>query len=345
MQTGELVSTTLNLRVGDRVEVRNPEEILATLDENGTLDAMPFMPEMLHYSGRQFTVGKVAHKTCDTISGTGIRRMDNAVHLTGVRCNGRDHDGCQAACLIYWKTAWLKKVKPVVGQDGVIEDTGPSDRGLEAPGADRLLPLLVIGSRREPAEDGARVYTCQATELVRATPYRLPYRQVSQYVQDVRSGNVGVWWVLRALLVGVFNRAQDHSTRRLPPRLWFRGGQRWGFLKGTATKTPARQTGLQPGDLVRIRSKDEIVATLDANLKNRGMGFDAEMARFCGRTARVLRRVDHIVDERTGRMLVMKNPCIVLDGVVCEGAYNASCPRAITSYWREIWLEKIEEPG
>jgi len=32
----------------------------------------------------------------------------------------------------------------------------------------------------------------------------------------------------------------------------------------------------------------------------------------------------------------------VLEGVVCEGAFSAACPRAITSYWREIWLEKIE---
>jgi hypothetical protein len=41
-------------------------------------------------------------------------------------------------------------------------------------------------------------------------------------------------------------------------------------------------------------------------------------------------------------MLTMKNPCIVLEGVVCEGAYNMSCMRAIPCYWREIWLERIE---
>ena len=71
------------------------------------------------------------------------------------------------------------------------------------------------------------------------------------------------------------------------------------------------------------------------------MGFDAEMGRFCGRTARVARRIEHIIDERTGEMLHMRSPCIVLDGVVCEGAYAASCPRSITPYWREIWLEKV----
>jgi hypothetical protein len=41
----------------------------------------------------------------------------------------------------------------------------------------------------------------------------------------------------------------------------------------------------------------------------------------------------------------MKNPCIVLDGIICEGAYNASCPRSIPAYWREVWLDKITEPA
>jgi hypothetical protein len=57
----------LRLRVGDVVEVRSEGEILATLDENGELDAMPFMPEMLQFCGRRFRVDKVAVKTCDTI--------------------------------------------------------------------------------------------------------------------------------------------------------------------------------------------------------------------------------------------------------------------------------------
>ena len=75
------------------------------------------------------------------------------------------------------------------------------------------------------------------------------------------------------------------------------------------------------------------------------MGFEEEMARSCGRTARVLRRVDRCIDEKTGRMLTMKNPCIVLDGVICEGAYHANCPREFLPFWREIWLERVEGQG
>jgi hypothetical protein len=167
---------------------------------------------------------------------------------------------------------------------------------------------------------------------------------LGQYVQDVRSGNRGVLFVLRAFLVGLFNRLQRVSRERLPAWLRFRQGMDWRFIKGRAKgTTPTEVKNLQPGELVRIRSQEEIEKTLDPDQQNRGMGFDAEMARFCGRTARVGRRVTRIIDERSGRMLTLRNPCIVLEGVVCEGAYNLSCPRAIPPYWREIWLERVDQ--
>jgi hypothetical protein len=325
-------SDALNPRVGHLVEVLSAEEILATLDEQGKLDALPFMPEMLQYCGQRFTVDKVAHKLCDTMNRTGLRRMTNSVHLAGVRCDGQAHGGCQAGCLLYWKEAWLK---PVTMADAPAEPIQAS----------RLLPLLIENTRRPSTDDGEVAYTCQATELLRAAPEPLPWRDLSQYVDDVRSGNVGAFWALRTFLVGLFDRIQGVTTRRLPRWMWLRGGLRWGFLRGKIDgKTPTLHTDLQPGEWVRIKSKKEIVETLNQKLLNRGLGFDAEMARFCGRTARVARRVDRIVDEKTGRLLVMQNPCIVLEGVVCEGAYNLSCPRKIPSYWREIWLERVEAP-
>jgi hypothetical protein len=326
-------SDAFNPRVGHLVEVLSAEEILATLDENGALDALPFMPEMLQYCGQRFTVDKVANKLCDTMTRSGMRRMTDSVHLTGLRCDGSAHGGCQAGCLLYFKQAWLK---PVSANDP--SPAAPSD------GA-RLLPLLIDAARQPSTGDGETVYRCQATELLRAAPEPLPWRDLGQYVDDVRSGNVGVFWALRAFLVGLFDRVQGVTTRKLPRWLWLRGGLRWGFLKGAVDgRTPTEHTGLQAGEWVRIKSKEEIVKTLNQDLLNRGLGFDAEMSRFCGRTARVARRVDRIVDEKTGKLRIMQNPCIVLEGVICEGAYNLSCPRAIPSYWREIWLERVEAP-
>ena len=50
-----------------------------------------------------------------------------------------------------------------------------------------------------------------------------------------------------------------------------------------------------------MKSKEEIFATIDAGGHNRGLRFDVEMLRYCGTRARVLRRVNRIVDEKTGR--------------------------------------------
>lgn len=323
------------LRAGARVRVRSAEQILATLDERGELEALPFMPEMLRFCGSELTVDKVALKACDTITRGGLRRMDNAVHLTGARCDGSAHGGCQNACLLYWKTEWLEPVGDGDGAPVASDERAAQPRVTEAD--------LQEATRKEPTPDGEERYACQATELNRATPQQLPFRALGQYVADVRSGNAGVLQVVRAFAVGLFNRVQNISTRLLPERFWFRHGRRWPFLEGRATgRTPTVQLDLQPGERVRVRSREEILETLSPDLHNRGLGFDEEMSRFCGREARVQRRVDRVIDEKTCRLVHMKTPSVVLDDVVCEGAYNANCPRKWTCFWREIWLERVD---
>src|SRR6266699_4379116 len=104
----------MTLCAGDWVQVRSKEEILASLDGNGRLDGLPLMPQMLKWCGQRFQVYKRAHKTCDTVNGAITndwlgRRLPNAVHLD-LRCDGAAYGGCQAACLIFWKDAWLKPV-------------------------------------------------------------------------------------------------------------------------------------------------------------------------------------------------------------------------------------------
>jgi hypothetical protein len=332
------VPGALDLRVGDLVEVRGEAEILATLDAKGELDELPFMPEMLTYCGQRMRVAKGAHKVCDNIARTGLHRMERAVHLTGARCDGSGHGGCQNACQLFWKEAWLRRLDP---------DEPTDELPIQVPSGRALLPLVVAAATKTPDPAGAVRYSCQATEMSRAAPTALPVRDLGQYVQDVRSGNAGVAATLRSFLVVLFNRLQALSTRVLPRPLRFRDGARWGFLRGQVRsgRTPTGELDLRPGELVRIKSKAEIEATLNGDLLNRGMGFDPEMSRFCGRTARVQRRVDRVIEETTGRMLTMKYPCIVLDGVVCEGVFSGSCPRAFVSFWREIWLERIEEPA
>jgi len=106
------------LRPGDLVEVKTPTEIAATLDGAGTVDQLPFMREMVEYCGRRFRVSQRVVKVCASGMKTGWYfgefRTDDVVLLDGLRCSGADHDGCQKACTIFWREAWLRKV-----EDGV----------------------------------------------------------------------------------------------------------------------------------------------------------------------------------------------------------------------------------
>ena len=43
------------------MEIRSKDEILNTLDRDGCLDGMPFMPEMFAFCGKRFQVYKRAH--------------------------------------------------------------------------------------------------------------------------------------------------------------------------------------------------------------------------------------------------------------------------------------------
>src|SRR3989442_827918 len=91
------------LRRGDLVEVRSASEILATLDERGMLDGLPFMPEMMRYCGRRLIVDCRVVKVCDTIFPLASGLLPNTVLLGNLRCDGSGHNGCQADCRLYWK--------------------------------------------------------------------------------------------------------------------------------------------------------------------------------------------------------------------------------------------------
>ena len=325
------------LRVGDVVEVRSAKEVLATLDANGEFEGLPFMPEMLQFCGRRMTVHKVAHKLCDFIGGSGLCWMNSSVHLTGARCSGESHGGCQTGCSIYWKEAWLRRVIPRE------EDSLNRDSNREVIGIDEN--VLERATRKEPDAEGNARFSCQATEMPRAAPGRIRFWDLDQYVADIKTRNVGVFELLRGILFHLFNFYQNRSRQHLPRRLQIKEGMAWGFVKGQAgDRTPTERLDLQVGERVRIKSKDEIAATLDSKRLNRGLGFEEEMARYCGTIATVIRRVERCIDDRTGRLLTMKNPCIVLDSVVCRGVYHDNCPREFLPFWREIWLERVE-PG
>lgn len=333
-----------NLHAGDVVEVLSKEEILATLDERGQLDGLPFMPEMFAFCGKQFHVYKRAHKTCDTVNDYKGRRMEDAVHLDGLRCDGSAHGGCEAGCLIYWKNAWLRPV----GQG-----TKGATHRMTSPGLRRTETDVLAGTREPAREADGPIYVCQATQVPAATR-PLAWWDVRQYIEDYTSGNVGLARMMRGFLYRTVRNLIDLGVGVGPPVRWIydRVQRAWGGLPypgrdgkvPQGERTPSVSLGLQPGELIRVKSQAEILATCDQSTRNRGMSFDVEMVPYCGGTYRVLKRVTRIINERTGRMQSLANPCIILDKVICQARYSACrlfCPRSVYPYWREIWLERV----
>ena len=83
----------MTLRAGDWVEVRGKAEILRSLDKNGRLENLPFMPQMFEYCGQRFRVYKRAHKTCDTVNPSAAgRRLTNAYISSSVAMARRTAD-------------------------------------------------------------------------------------------------------------------------------------------------------------------------------------------------------------------------------------------------------------
>jgi hypothetical protein len=316
------------LRRGDLVEVRSPAEILATLDETGALQLLPFMPEMAAYCGRRFRVDRRIDRLCDTVHYSGTRHLEASVYLEDLRCGGAAHGGCQAECRYSWKEAWLRRV---TAQD-------PTSPPALAADLQALVARAGLGVQRQvPVEGGSEPrWRCQATDLALASTHVKLWDAFS-YLRELTHGNVPLGHFLR-----VSGRAAVREPMRklgLTPEV---------HVPGTLDKPLTGQPlDLQPGELVQIKSREEIAETLTKHGRNKGLWFDDEMAVYCGRTFRVRQRIHRFVNDQDGKMIELKNDCVTLDGCVCSGDHSLRrwfCGRALYSYWREIWLRRVEAP-
>jgi hypothetical protein len=284
------------------------------------------MPEMVELCGRRFVVAARADKVCDTITPFQhlSRRMADTVLLEAARCHGAAHDGCQADCLVYWKAAWLRLVDDRTAGAGIerMSDDGVTEL------LDRVTPHVKHGG------EGAYVYRCQATCAVEASA-PLSTADPRPYVREWASGNVPLGKAVRV----VGRAVSAHSLNKLgrlpnPP------------LRGRTAASPKTvPLELQPGDWVRIKSPEEIEATLNDKGMNRGLWFDREMVVLCGEVFRVKQRVRRFINETDGSMIELSSDCLTLEGAVCSGEHSLSrwfCPRAIHPYWREAWLERVD---
>ena len=265
-----MIWTLSRYRAGELVEVRSCDEILATLDEHGRCQGLPFMPEMFQFCGQRFRVRAVAHKTCETARETWQgRRMQTTVHLADLRCDGSAHGGCEAACSLFWKDAWLKPV-------GEVCRNGSSHGWPPAAAAVCSLGRLQANTRScDSVESEDSTFVCQVTKLYDATD-PLAWWDLRQYVLDVMTGNHTVGRVLRVTWLATLRklvRSVDgvrfvrgacwRFSEWMHRRLTGRGAHDLFKKVKPCDKTPTGRLDLKPGELVRIKSKGEIEATLD----------------------------------------------------------------------------------
>jgi len=304
-------SSSERLYPGDLVEVKAPDEILRTLDGDGALANLPFMPEMVEFCGKRFRVSKRALKTC--IYGPIVTMLgfntDDILVLDDLRCSGEAHDGCQKACTIFWREAWLRKV-----------DDSSVQTNTDRTSHQRLQSRLKTST-------GPKTYFCQASELLKVASPLPNQDRVKVCVRDVRAGNysvfemawnIGTWviWKIRRMIFGPY----AHGTRKT---------------------TPDASLNLQPGESVQVRSMGDIRDTLNHNAYNRGLRFFPNMRLLSGSQGRVRNRLDKLIVDGTGEMKDLRNT-VYLEGSMCGCAHVAfgGCPRKEFAYWREIWLRR-----
>jgi len=310
--------TELDARLfpGDLVDVKAPEDILQTLDAEGTLDSLPFMPEMVEFCGWRFRVAKRVVKTCVSGSISTMRafRSNDIVTLAGVRCSGSAHDGCQKACMIFWSEAWLRKV-----EDAAVT------LHMDSNGSGRLRARLKTST-------GPKTYFCQASELLNATNNLSRWDRCRKCLAEVRAGNCNAFQMARRLGLWLFWRVR---------RKFF--GE---YARGRNKSTPVEILNLQPGEWIEVKPLESIIETLNEAAHNRGLYFSPDMRLSCGGRHRVKGRIDKIIVDGTGEMRQLRNT-VHLEGSVCGCASIAfgGCSRSEFVYWREIWLRRARSTG
>lgn len=303
------------IRRSDRVAVRALAEILPTLDAFGALEGLPFLPEMEKYCGRTFAVRRIVTKFVQEGVEEGMRRIVDVVLLDGPICDGEAHEGCQRACFPLWKTAWLAPAETPERRGRVRDEIA------QVPGGGEPEPSRV------PRGKG-----CQVTDLTKASaPLRFwdPRRHLWDLTSGIYRFSELPRFVLRGLSEKTFGRMFSKFRRR---RVTLRSPR------------TLERLDLQAGDLVEVRSPEEIRLTFDGEGKIGALYFMPGMWKYCGGRFRVLGRVDRMISERTGGTVRLADT-VILEGAVCDGKAHDGCQRGCYAFWKESWLRRAGGPG
>lgn len=103
-----------------------------------------------------------------------------------------------------------------------------------------------------------------------------------------------------------------------------------------------KRTQMRPGDMVMVKSRQEMRKMLDPWGKYKGCLFTGRMYEYCGKTYTIFKEVDYFYDEVKQRMCKCKD-IVLLDNVLCNGRqklYLEDCDRSCFYFWHKDWLKK-----
>ena len=99
---------------------------------------------------------------------------------------------------------------------------------------------------------------------------------------------------------------------------------------------------LRADEWIRVRSKEEILATLDSKGRLEDMPFMPEMLQFCGQRFQVSKRAHKTCDPVNGLESRRMPNAVHLDNLRCDGSAHDGCQAGCLLFWKEAWLERVD---
>src|SRR6185503_14409351 len=98
--------------------------------------------------------------------------------------------------------------------------------------------------------------------------------------------------------------------------------------------------GLRAGEWVEVRSKEEILRTLDKKGQLDELPFMPAMFAYCGRRMQVRKSAHKTCDTINWTGGRRMTAAVHLDDAYCDGAGYDGCQARCLLFWKEAWLKR-----
>lgn len=142
------------------------------------------------------------------------------------------------------------------------------------------------------------------------------------------------WLLTKSVILRISRKILTRlGLMRLPPSM---------ETAGKLVQPADSALGLNPGERVQVKSREEIEKTLDRYGRYDRLYFMAEQWQHCGTESRVYKRVNRVLSEQTGRFKKARN-VVLLEGLCCDGSKHGNCDASCFLFWKEAWLRRVKQ--